>query len=79
MTIHSEVLCYPDGAAQEAPITLGIHQIVDLNGIPLDQPLPTIKMIVYRVYKITKKETRAEAIICYHLELVRRREMFEYV
>ena len=79
MTIRTALLKYPDGGTQEARAPLRINQIVDLNGIPLDPPLGTVKMIVYRVSKITKHENRGEEATCYHLELVRRREMMEYV
>ena len=77
MTTYSYVLVYPDGEAQEAVVQLRIDQLVDLNGIPLKLPLPTAKMIVYRVYKITESETKGEMVTRYHLELVRRKEMLE--
>ena len=77
MTLYSYVLVYPDGEAQEAVVQLRINQLVDLNGIPLKLPLPTSRMIVYRVYKITESETRGERVTRYHLELVRRKEMLE--
>ncbi|MBN1685797.1 MAG: hypothetical protein JW852_04035 [Spirochaetales bacterium] len=79
MTLYSYILVYPEGDTQEAAAELKINQLVDLNGIPLKLPLPTVKMVVYRVSKITKYETRAEVVTRYHLELVRREEMLEYV
>ncbi len=79
MTIRTYLLVYPDGDTQEAATELTINQLVDLNGRPLVPPLPTVKMIVYRVYKITRSETRGEEIIRYHLELVRRDEMLEHI
>ena len=77
MTTYSYVLVYPDGEAQETVAQLRIDQLVDLNGIPQKLPLPTARMIVYRVYKITESETRGEVVTRYHLELVRREEMLE--
>lgn len=79
MTIYSEILAYPDGDTQEASRNLQINQLVDLNGVPVGLPLPTVKMIVYRVFKITVEESTGEQTKCYHLELVRREEMLEYV
>ena len=79
MTIYSEILIYPSGDTQEAVHKLHINQLVDLNGRPLSLPLPTVKMIVYRVFKITVHESTGEHTKRYHLELVRREEMLEYV
>jgi len=79
VTIYSHILVYPEGDVQNAPSPLRINQIVDLNGIPLSPPLPTVRMIVYRVYKITADESRGEHMTRYHLELVNREEMLDYV
>ena len=79
MTEYSHHLVYPEGDLQEAFQPLAINQLVDINGRPLTLPLPTLKMIVYRVYKITKSESRAEHCTKYHLELVRRDEMLEHM
>ena len=79
MTIYEEILVYPEGDTQEAPSQLVLNQIVDVNGSPLQLPLPTAKMIAYRVYRIAKNEIRGEHTTRYHLCLVRREEMYEYV
>ena len=79
MTIYTRLLVYPNGDTQEARVSLRINQIVDLNGYPLDLPLDTVKMIAYRVNKITTCESRGEETTSYHLELVRREEMLEYI
>jgi hypothetical protein len=49
--------------------------LVDLNGFPLALPLPTTKMIVYRVYKKSTTSLRGEDIIDYSLDLVTRSEL----
>ena len=79
MTTYTYLLVYPDGDVQEAARQLQINQIVDLNGFPLTPPLRTLRMIVYRVFRITRDEHRGEAVTRYHLELVKREEMLEYV
>ena len=56
-----------------------INDIVDINGIPLPLPLPTVKMIVYRVYRISTRKTRNEEILEYHLDLLTRNDMLELV
>ena len=56
---------------------LTINQVVDLNGLPLEPPLPTDRMIVYRVYKITTDVSVGEEVTNYHLDLIRRDELTE--
>ena len=77
MTLYERRLIYPDGDAQEIDHPLRINQLVDLNGRPLNLPLPTDRMIVYRVYKINTETPVGEEITNYHLELVRRDELRE--
>jgi hypothetical protein len=79
MTLYSKRLIYPDGDTQEVDHRLSINQLVDLNGRPLNLPLPTDRMIVYRVYKITTDTPRGEEITSYHLELLRRDELWEII
>ena len=79
MTIRTKLLCYPDGETQETEIPLRINQVVDLNGNPLPTPLLTVRMIAYRVYKISTHESVGEETTCYHLELLRRSDMMEYL
>ena len=79
MTIYTSLLVYPEGDTQEAIQSLKINQLVDVNGMPLALPVATVKMIAYRVYKITRSETKGETITRYHLELVRRDEMIEHL
>ena len=52
MFLRSNVIIFPEGDTQEIQHTLNINQIVDLNCVPLSFPLPTVRMIAYRVYKI---------------------------
>ena len=75
MTIYTTRLIYPDGDTQEISHRLGINQLVDVNGIPLPVPLPTTKMIAYRVYRINTETPIGEEITNYHLELIRRDEL----
>jgi hypothetical protein len=71
-------LLYPEGDSREITHTLKINQLVDLNGGPLAVPLPTAKMIVYRVFKISMQSTRNENVTNYHLELMKRNELESY-
>ena len=67
---------YPEGDSREIEHDLHVNQLVDLNGNPLPLPLPTARMIVYRVWKVSTETTaRHEENVCYHLELVTRPEL----
>ena len=70
MRFHVFQIIFPEGDSQEIQHRLRINQMVDINGNPLPLPLPTSKMIVYRVYKISSDFNRNEDITNYHLEQV---------
>ena len=66
---------YPEGDEREIEHELKVNQLVDLNGAPLPLPLPTSRMIVYRVWKVSTNQERNTEEITYHLELVTRPEL----
>lgn len=66
---------YPEGDEREIENELRVNQLVDLNGKPLPLPLPTSRMIVYRVWKISTRLERHTEEVTYHLELVTRPEL----
>ena len=66
---------YPEGDEREIEQELRVSQLVDLNGRPLPLPLPTSRMIVYRVWKISTRQERHTQEVTYHLELVTRPEL----
>ena len=70
MTIFTYKLRYPEGDEKEIEHSLNFNQIVDLNGNPLRLPIPSSKMIIYRVFRISTSEERGEVIKYYYLELV---------
>lgn len=71
-------IVYPEGDIQDIPHDLRINQIVDLNGYPLTFPLKSAKMIAFRVYKKSTKETSDENITFFYLEQVPVYELEEY-
>ena len=68
-------IVYPEGDSREIEHELRVNQLVDLNGNPLALPLPSTRMIVYRVWKISTRAERHTEQISYHLELVTRPEL----
>ena len=75
MTLTTRLIVYPDGEVQEIDHPLRVNQAVDLNGVPLSQPLPTTKMIAYRVFRMSTETKTGEEIIRYYLELLSRMDL----
>jgi hypothetical protein len=78
MKYSVHMIIYPEGDRKEIDHPLRFDQMVDINGLPIRLPLPTSKMIVYRVYRISSRETRNEDIREYHLEQVWKDELEAY-
>lgn len=74
--MESHYLVYPDGDTQEIGGPVDFNAIVGLNGERVPLPLPSHRMIVYRVYKVKREERKGERISLYHLELIRGEELF---
>jgi hypothetical protein len=79
MTIPEYFAVFPDGDRQELEGPLRMDQLIDLNGRPLPLPLPTNRMIAYRVAGMRKQEGRGEDIAYYFLELVPADELLAYI
>ncbi|MBA7561518.1 hypothetical protein ES708_03156 [subsurface metagenome] len=79
MHLTTRQIIYPGGDSQEIERILSINQLVDINGFPLAPPLPTTRMIVYRVFRISTESLKGEDIIRYYLEQLWRDEMEELV
>jgi hypothetical protein len=79
MHLTTRQIIYPEGDSQEVEHTLSINQLVDINGFPLAPPLPTTRMIAYRVFRIATENLKGEDIISYYLEQLFRDEMEEFV
>jgi hypothetical protein len=79
MFISEYFIVYPEGDTQEIQGRLSLNQLVDLNGRPLDLPLSTNRMIVFRVAKIRTNEYKGGTETYHFLEQVSARELIEYV
>ncbi len=79
MTLYSNVLIYPEGDRCETTSSPSFNELVDLNGFPIQLPLKSAKTIVYRVYRISTKETKGEVSTFFYLELVTGEELFSLV
>ena len=79
MFITEYFVVYPEGDTQEIRGRLSLNQLVDLNGNSLDLPLPTSRMIVFRVAKIKTNEYKGGNVTYHYLEQVSAGELMEYV
>jgi len=79
MHLTTRRIMYPEGDSREIEHALSINQLVDINGFPLAPPLPSAKMIVYRVFRIATESLKGEDIVRYHLEQLWRDELEELV
>ncbi len=68
MKYDTRMLVYPEGDTQEIGWQLRFNQLVDVAGRPLAIPVPTVRMIAYRVRRISNEETRNEHVTRYFLE-----------
>jgi hypothetical protein len=72
-------IVFPEGDVQEIQERLPFNAIVDMNGNPLTLPLPTNKMIAFRVSRIKTDEKKGERITYHFLELLSAGELYEYI
>ena len=70
MWMEEHHIVYPEGDTQEISGPLRFNQLVGLNGVPVQLPLPNPKTIVYRVYRVSRDERKGETVVSYFLELV---------
>jgi hypothetical protein len=78
MTIDEYYIVYPEGESQEIEAQLRINELVDLNGRPIPLPLPSPRVIAYRVVKIRHTEERGTHAVFHYVELVPARELVSY-
>jgi hypothetical protein len=78
MFMEDFYIVFPEGDVQEISGRLRINELVDINGGPLPLPLPTNRMIVFRVVRIRTKENKGSSETYHYLELVSAEELVEY-
>ena len=78
MFISEYFIVFPEGDVQEIRGRLPFNALVDMNGNPLSMPLPTNKMIVFKVSAIKTDEKKGSSGTYHYLELLSAEELFEY-
>ena len=78
MYMEEYYIVFPEGDVQEVSGRLPFNALVDMNGHVLSLPLPTNRMIVFRVARITTKESKGSSETYHHLELMSAEELQSY-
>jgi hypothetical protein len=71
-------IVFPEGDVQEVSGRLPFNTLVDMNGNVLSLPLPTNKMIAFRVARIQKSEKKGSDETFHFLELMSAEELLAY-
>lgn len=79
MFMEDFFIVFPEGDVQEVPGRLPFNTLVDMNGNVLSLPLPTNRMIAFRVARITTKENKGSNETFHFLELMGAEELLPYV
>lgn len=79
MTIYEYYVTFPDGELREIDHPLQTGTLVDINAFPLSLPLPTNRMIVYRISAMRTKESRGTIATAYLLEQLDSEELVEFL
>jgi hypothetical protein len=78
MFMNEYFIVFPEGDVQEIPGRLSLNDLVDVNGKVLELPLPTNRMIVFRVSRIKTDENRGGNETYHFLELMSAGELLPY-
>ncbi|MDR2953325.1 MAG: hypothetical protein LBU82_08805 [Treponema sp.] len=78
MFTNEYFIVFPEGDIQKTNGRLPINAIVDINGRPLSLPLPTNKMIAFRIARIKTDENKGGNKTYHFLELLSAEELLEY-
>ncbi len=78
MTLWEFHIVFPEGESQEIQHRLAIGDIVDCNGWPLPLPLPTNRMLAYRVSRVRSLEERGLSQVLHYLDQMSASELLEF-
>jgi hypothetical protein len=78
MQINEFFIVFPEGDVQEIQGRLPFNSLVDMNGNVLSLPLPTNKMIAFKVAGIKTEERTGVSETFHFLDLLSAEELLEY-
>lgn len=79
MTLYEFHIVYPEGESREVKNGLNLSDILDINGNPLELPLPTNRMIAYQISKKRTIENKGIVTTVYYLEQLNSDELQSYL
>ncbi|MCL2243248.1 MAG: hypothetical protein FWC03_02125 [Treponema sp.] len=79
MFTNEYFMVFPEGDIQEINRRLPFNSLVDMNGNVLYPPLPTNRMIVFRVNRIKTDENKGGNETFHFLELLGADELTEFL
>jgi len=79
MHISEYFIVFPEGDVQEVNRRLPFNTLVDMNGNVLSLPLPTNKMIAFKINGIKTEEKTGVSNTYHFLEMLSAEELLEYV
>ena len=78
MFMQEFYIVFPEGDVQEVQGRIRVNTLVDVNGNPLPLPLPTNRMIVFRIARVQTKENKGSSETYHYLELMSAGELLEF-
>jgi hypothetical protein len=78
MYVSEFFIVFPEGDVQEIQGRLPFNSLVDMNGNVLSLPLPTNKMIAFKVAGIKTEERKGVSQTFHFLDLLSAEELLEY-
>ena len=78
MFTNEYFIVFPEGDVQEIGRRLPINAIVDINGNPIPLPLPTNRMIAFRIARIKTDENKGGNETYHFLEMLSAEELLEF-
>jgi hypothetical protein len=78
MFMNEFFIVFPEGDVQKISRRIPVNEIVDINGSSLPLPLPTSRMIAYRVCRIRTNENKGGNETYHFLELLSAEELIPY-
>ena len=78
MHMEEFYIVFPEGDTQEIQNRIRLNTLVDVNGNPLPLPLPTNRMIAFRVARVQTKENKGSSETYHFLELMSAGELLEF-
>lgn len=79
MTLYEFYVSFPDGDTREIDSPLSMADLFDVNAVPLPLPLPSNRMLAYRISSRRTHEERGIVTTRYFLEQLSSDDLLAYL